>query len=75
MTKPLTLLNREDKGDVDLKPRDYLARKLNAGFPSYFSDFYFFTRFITLRIKAALKKCRVCSGPNFPLAAAFMAIV
>ena len=75
MTKPLTLLNREDKGDVDPGSRGFPVRKLSAHFPSYFSDFYFFTRFIMLRMKAAIKKRRVCSGPNYPLAAAFMAIV
>jgi len=75
MSKPLTLVNREDKGDVDPGSRGFFAQKLNPRFPSYFNDFYFFTRFLRLQMNAALRKRLVCSKPKFPLAAAFMAIV
>jgi hypothetical protein len=75
MSKPLTLLNREDKGDVDFSSRRFVARKLSSSFPSYFTDFCVFLRFLMLRMNAAFRKHRVCSESKIPLAAAFMAIV
>jgi hypothetical protein len=75
MSKPLTLLNREDKGDVDPGSQRFVARKSSASFPSYFNDFYAFSRFLMLRMNAAFRKRRVCSESKIPLAAAFMAIV
>jgi len=75
MTKPLTLLNREDKGDVDPGSHRFIARKLSPTFPSYFTSFYTFLRFLMLRMNATFKKRLVRSKPKIPLAAAFMAIV
>jgi hypothetical protein len=75
MSKPLTLLNREDKGDVAAGSQRFIARKLSAWFPSYFTDFCIFLRFLTLRRNATFRKRLVRSKPKIPLAAAFMAIV
>ena len=75
MSKPLTLLNREDKGAVDPGSRVFLAQKLSARFPSYFDDFCVFARFFMLRMNAAFRKRLVRSKAKIPLAAAFMAIV
>lgn len=75
MSKPLTLLNREDKGYVDLGAQRFIARKLSANLPSYFTEFCVFLRFLMLRRNAAFKERFVRSKPKIPLAAAFMAIV
>jgi hypothetical protein len=75
MSKPLTLLNREDKGDVDPGSQRFIARKRSARFPSYFTDFCVFLRFLMLRLKAAFRKRLLHSESKIPLAAAFMAIV
>jgi len=75
MSKPLTLLNREDKGDVDPGSQRFIARKLSASFPSYFTNFYAFSRFLMLRMIAAPRKRLLRSKPEIPLAAACMAIV
>jgi hypothetical protein len=75
MSKPLTLLNREDKGDVDPGAQRFIAHKLSANFPSYFTDFYTLSRFLMLRRNAAFKKRLLRSKRKIPLAAAFMAIV
>ena len=75
MSKPLTLLNREDKGDVDPGSQRFIARKLSASFPSYFNDFYAFSRFLMLRLNAAPRKRLLRSKRKVPLAAASMAIV
>jgi len=75
MSKPLTLLNREDKEDVDPGSHRFVARNLSDRFPSYFTDFCVFLRFLMLRMNAAFRKCLVRSKPKIPLAGAFMAIV
>jgi len=75
MSKPLTLLNREDKGDVDPGWQGFLVRNLSVRFPSYFADFCVFSRFLMLRMNAAFRKRLVRSRRKIPLAAAFMAIV
>jgi hypothetical protein len=75
MSKPLTLLNREDKGDVGPDWQGFLGRNLSARFPSYFTDFCGFSRFLRLRMNAAFKRRLVPSKLKIPLAAAFMAIV
>jgi len=75
MSKPLTLLNREDKGDVDPGSQSFIARKVSASFPSYFTDFYVFSRFLMTRMNVAFRKRFVCSKLNFLLATAIMAIV
>ena len=75
MSKPLTLLNREDKGDVDPGSQRFIARKLSASFPSYFNDFYAFSHSLMLRMNAASRKRLIRSKRKLPLAAASMAIV
>jgi hypothetical protein len=75
MTKPLTLLNREDKGDVDPELRDVFAPTPSVCFPSYFDDFCALARFLTLQMNAACNKRVVPWKRKFPLAAAIMAIV
>ena len=75
MTKPLTLLNREDKGDVDPGSHRFIARNLSGRFPSYLTNFCVFLRFWMLRMNAAFRKRLLRSKPKIPLAAAFMAIV
>jgi hypothetical protein len=75
MSKPLTLLNREDKGDVDAGAQRSTAHKLSAHFPSYFTFFYTFSRFLMLRRNAASRKRLLRSKAKIPLAAACMAIV
>ena len=75
MSKPLTLLNRVDKGDVDPGSDHFIARKLRASFPSYFTNFYVLSRFLKLRRNAAFRKRLLRSQPKIPLTAAFMAIV
>jgi len=75
MSKPLTLLNREHKGDVDPSSQRFIAWKLSAPFPSYFSDFSPFLQFLMLQMPAAFWKLRLHLKHEVPLAAAFMAIV
>jgi len=75
MTKPLTLLNREDKGVVEPGSDRFVARKLSVSFPSYLTNFYAFSRLFILRRNAAFRKRLVHSQPEIPLTAAFMAIV
>ena len=75
MSKPLTLLNREDKGDVDPGSRRFKARNLSACFPSCFTDFGVFSCFLMPRINATFRKRLVRFKSKTPLAAAFMAIV
>jgi hypothetical protein len=75
MSKPLTLLNREDKGDVDPGAQPFIVHKLSANFPSYFVVFYTFSRFLILRRNAAFRKRLLRSKLKIPVAAAFMAIV
>ena len=78
MSKPLTLQDREDKGDVDPRSLDRFNNfpsKRNVRFPSYFDSFCNFSRFLTLSIRAALPKCRRYWEHQIPPAAANMAIV
>ena len=75
MSKPLTLLNREDKGNVDPGSPDFFAEMPSIFFPSYFDDFFTFVRFLMLQLNAACNKRVVPCKPKFPLAAAIMAIV
>ena len=75
MSKPLTLLNREDKGDIDPGSHRFIARNLSARSPSCFTDFCVFSCFLMLRMNAAFRKRLVPSKSKIPLAAAFMAIV
>ena len=75
MSKPLTLLNREYKGDVDPDSRSVSAPKLSARSPSYFRSFYIFARFLALQMGAALMKRRRRQKHGIPYAAAIMAIV
>ena len=75
MSKPLTLLNREDKGDIDPGSHRFIARNLSARFPSCLTDFCVFSCFLMLRMNAAFRKRLVSSKSKIPLAAAFMAIV
>jgi hypothetical protein len=75
MSKPLTLRNREDKGDVDPALREYSSRARNTVFPSYFDDFYKFSHFLALSLLAAFIKRRVGREHEITPAAAIMAIV
>lgn len=75
MSKPLTLRNREDKGDVDAGLREYSPRALQTVFPSYFDDFYNFSRFLALSLHAAFRKRRLGREHEITPAAAIMAIV
>jgi hypothetical protein len=75
MSKPLTLLNREHKGDVDAASQSFFAQKLSARFPSYFCDFCAFTRFLVLQMSAALVKRCLRQKHEIPDPAAIMAIV
>ena len=75
MSKPLTLLNREDKGDVARGSQRFIARKPSANLPSYLTEFCIFLRFLMLRRNAAFRKRLVRSKRKIPLAAAFVAIV
>ena len=75
MSKPLTLLNREDKGDVDPGSRDVFAQMASACFPSYFDDFCALARFLMLQTHAALRKRCLRPKHEIPPTAAIMAIV
>ena len=75
MTKPLTLRNREDKGDVDPRLADSFPQKWNARFPSCFDDFCIFSRFLALSPRAAFTKRRPRREHEITPAAANMAIV
>ena len=78
MSKPLTLRNREDKGDVDLGSRnnfDRFPHKPNTRFPSYFDDFCSFSKFLALWMRAASTKRRARREHEITPAAANMAIV
>ena len=75
MSKPLTLLNREDKGDVDPGSRDVFAKTPSVCSPSYFDDFSAFARYLILQTHAALRKRCLRWRYETPPAAAIMAIV
>ena len=75
MSKPLALLNREDKGDVDPGSRGFFSQKVSARFRSYFDDFGAFARFLMLQMGAVLRKRRVRPKHEISPTAAFMAIV
>jgi len=75
MSKPLTLRNREDKGDVDPGLRINSRRTLQNLSPSYFSDFSTFLLFLMLPMRAAFTKRRRDREHEIPTAAAIMAIV
>jgi len=75
MSKPLTPLNREDKGDADPGSQRFIARKLSADFPSYFTNFYVFSRFFIPPVNVARRKRVLYLKPAIALAAACMAIV
>jgi hypothetical protein len=78
MSKPLTLRNREDKGEIDPVDsglRERLACELNVVFPSYFDVFCFFSRFLILPTCAALTKRRIYWKHEIAPATAIMAIV
>jgi len=75
MSKPLTVLNREDKRELDRKLRDCSTQKPNVVSPSYFAIFSSFSPFLLNHVNARLKKRRTCEKSKIPLAAANMAIV
>jgi hypothetical protein len=75
MSKPLTLVNREYKGDVDPGSRGFFAQKLSTRSPSYFGPFWLFSPFLVVQMSAALVKRRLRQKHGIPHAAAFMAIV
>jgi hypothetical protein len=75
MTKLLTDLNREDKGDVDLALRSCNKGPLPAQFPSYFASFWLFQRFLVLPSNAVLASRRLRRKHEIPPATAIMAIV
>jgi hypothetical protein len=75
MSKPLTPRNREDKGELDRKLRDYSKQKRNAVFPSYFAFFPNFSQFLLHHVSARLKERSIREKSKIPLAAANMAIV
>ena len=75
MSKPLTLLNREDKGDVDPGSHRFIARNPSARSPSCFTDFCVFSCFLMLQMNAAGNKRVLPWKTKFPLATAIMAIV
>jgi len=75
MSKPLTLRNREDKGEVDPGSEARLAVSLKAGFPSYFESFSQFFPFLALRTRVWSQKLRFRREHEITSAAANMAIV
>jgi len=75
MTKPLTDLNREDKGDADLSLRSCAKGLLPPRFPSYFVRFWLFQRFLVLRSNPVLTTRRLRRKHDIPPATAIMAIV
>jgi hypothetical protein len=75
MSKPLTLRNREDKGDIDRAFEAAFLRRLNSLFPSYFDDFRLFSRFSAIRIEAWSRRLRFNRKHEIAPAAAIMAIV
>ena len=75
MSKPLTPLDREDKGEVDGALRDRCQQKPNTFFPSYFTFFSKFSPFLFNRARARLKTLSAHAKRKIPLAAANMAIV
>jgi hypothetical protein len=75
MSDALTLLNREDKGDVDPGLQRVFTRKQAVGSPSYFAIFFTFLTFLPLRKSPASRNRQVLSKDKILRAAAFMAIV
>ncbi len=75
MSKPLTPLNREDKGETDGELRDCCQQKLNPLFPSYFTSFLDFSPFLFNHASARLRTPSSRAKRKIPLAAANMAIV
>ncbi|HVI83589.1 MAG TPA: hypothetical protein VM717_12725 [Chthoniobacterales bacterium] len=74
MSKPLTLRDREDKGDVDAGSRDSFSHERNSRFPSYFDDFCIFSRSLGLQMAAAFTRRRRHLKSNIDPATATMAI-
>ena len=75
MSKPLTLRNREDKGEVDRGLEAHVAVCLKAGFPSYFDSFSQFFPFLALRTREWSRKLRFRQEHEITSTAAIMAIV
>jgi hypothetical protein len=78
MSQPLTLLNREDKGDIDADTRNNFRRfphQQTLRFPSYFRHFCNFSPFLMFPMRAALTKRRNRRKHEIHTAAAIMAIV
>jgi hypothetical protein len=75
MSKPLTLGNREDKGDIDGGFGAGVVYTLKARFPSYFDDFCLFSQFLASQTLALSKELRFAREHEIPSAAAIMAIV
>jgi hypothetical protein len=75
MSKPLTVRNREDKGEIDRAFEAFLPLRCGGVFPSYFDNFPHFSWFSALLTPAPLQK--ICPGqkPEIAPAAAIMAIV
>ena len=75
MSKPLTLRNREDKGDVDPGSREKSRDARNTVFPSYFGNFNNFSQFLALSLHEPFRKRRLGREHEITPAAAIMAIV
>jgi hypothetical protein len=75
MSDALTPVNREFNGDIDPGSRGTVGQRLSGRFPSYFNDFWKFTRSFALRMDAALVERRRRLSRGISIATAIMAIV
>ena len=75
MSKPLTLRNREDKGEVDRGLEARVTVCLKAGFPSYFDRFSQFFPFLAPWTKVWSRRLRFRQEHEITSTAAIMAIV
>ena len=75
MSKPLTLRNREDKGEVNLGLEARVTVCLKARFPSYFDSFSQFFPLLALRRQMWSRRLRFRQEHEITSTAAIMAIV
>ena len=75
MSKALTPLNQNDKGEIGCIAERFSARAQCADSPSYFGNFGIFNPFLMVCAEARHSKAHLGQKREFPVLTAFMAIV
>jgi len=75
MSKALTPVNQNDKGEIDSIAERLIEHASHPHFPSYFGNFGIFNPFLVLHGETPLAKRRLSKEQEFTLITAIMAIV